>query len=244
MESSIYGTLDTGVVDVDYDPYDDWSYSGVKRVEELPDLVNNVVFRVSGNALDLGLLSDEFEDTELSKMRNFFERGLREEKEEFIPVDTSLLNVVEIDPVDVAQFNADLEAASQEDFDFFKNFLRDFLTHDRATASLEAFVRDGLELGPFSVDPTLGLHVKNILYMSYINRVLAKSKLPKSVASNYLELLSASMFDDIKNKTKSKDFQSMIKRYREELDNPVGADKNSIGSIKRGRDYGSRQKGQ
>lgn len=242
MESSIYGFIDTGVVEVDYDPYDDWTYNGVQRVDELPDLVDNVIFRVSTNALDLNRLSSDFEHTETSKMRGFFERGLRDEPT--VSLDKSYTNVVEIDPDDVEEFNTKLDAASEKDFDFFKKFLCSFLSHDKATASIEAFVRDGLELGDFNVDQSLNVHVKNILYMSYVDRILKKSRLPKEIAVNYLDALRSTMFDELKNKSKSKEFQSMIKRYRDELDNPVGVDKHSIGSIKRGRDYGSRQKDQ
>lgn len=240
MESSVYGFIDTGVVEVDYDPYDDWSYDSVQRVDELPDLVDNVIFRVSKNAIDLNQLSNEFEHTETSKMRDFFARGLRDDPK--VSLDSSYANVVEIDPIEVKRFNKELDKVSNENVDFFKQFLQSFLSHDRATASIEAFVRDGLDLGQFTVDPTLSTHVKNILYMSYVNRVLKKSHLPKEVVVSYLDALRASMFDDLKNKTKSKEFQSMINRYRDELNNPVGMDKHSIGSIKHGRAYGSRQK--
>ncbi|MGL5013463.1 MAG: hypothetical protein ACRC6V_04110 [Bacteroidales bacterium] len=238
MKTEIYGIVDDpiGTVEVSYFPYPHKIQDEVVIVDELPDIVDCVIYEVhrpksdTGDIIDLDELHARFEQAEFNKTRPLF-KHVPEPAIEIQDYDNS----IEITPEDLDAFYINLAKSTQLDVAQLKANLSSVLTYDHASAHIEAFVRDGLGVEGFRIDTTIKAHVTNAVYLKYITSMMKRIKLPKGVSASYINVIIDDMRAELDNKRKSGEFKSLIKRYKQGLDNPVGvvdAPESNVGKVK------------
>lgn len=140
-------------------------------------------------------------------------------------------NAITINQNDIQHFN-DLigESSAELANKFTQEYLPMSLSLDHASAYVEAFMRDGLEIEEFQIDGDLSHHIHSMIKLDTIATITKKLKLPKSVKELYFTKLVDALFDDASNQIKSQRLRQAL-RYKTELNNPVGIKSNSIGSV-------------
>lgn len=238
MKTEIYGIVDSpvGTIEVSYFPYPYKLKDEVTVVDELPDIVDGVIYEVrrpkteAGDIIDLDELHSRFEQAEFIKSRPLF----KEPPSPVVEIQ-DYDNTIEITPEDLDSFYTDLAESTQLDVAQLKANLKNVLTYDHASAHIEAFVRDGLGIEGFRIDATIKAHVTNAVYLKYITSMMKRIKLPEPISASYLNVIIEDMKNEMVNKRKSGEFKSLIKRYKQGLDNPVGvvdAPESNVGKVK------------
>lgn len=142
-------------------------------------------------------------------------------------------NVIDVDAKDLTKFT---DKISKESKDLSKRLREDLLpavmSFDHASAYVEAFVRDGLELSGFAVDSgDLSPHISALVKIQTVSHVASAMKGNKKLMSRYLNMYTKQAFDEAVLLGKNMAKRVLAERYTQTLSNPVGRVTNSIGTV-------------
>lgn len=142
-------------------------------------------------------------------------------------------NVIDVDAKDLARFTNKI---SKESKGLSKRLREDLLpavmSFDHASAYVEAFVRDGLELSGFAVDSgDLSPHIAALVKIQTVSHIAESMKGNKKLMAKYLNLFTQQAFDEAVLMGKNLAKRVLAERYTQTLSNPVGRVTNSIGTV-------------
>lgn len=177
-------------------------------------------------------------DSEIN-LNGIYEKVMRQEHRRTIIPDVAngladvpnFENAIPIPQSDIQKFN-DLVGESSAELanKFTQEYLPMSLSLDHASAYVEAFMRDGIDIPEFQIDGDLSHHIHSLIKLDTVSTIVKKLKLPKAVKTLYFDKLVTALFDDANNQIKSQRLSQAL-RYKSELNNPVGIKSNSVGSV-------------
>lgn len=237
QESSPYGItgdyIETVVPMLDYPPAD----GGVTHVDAVDDTYNVLYYHRKKQVTLSQPLPQSDSELDLTDMYNKVKRTRHNrtiiaDVANGLAETTSFDNAIAIDDVDIEDFNNLIGSRSAYLAEKFRStYLPMSLSYDHASAYVEAFMRDGLDIDGFQIDHDLSHHINAMIKLDALHTIVKDLSLPEALKTEYYLKVIDSLISEVNTSIKSDKLKTIADRYRMELDNPVGVRTSSMGSV-------------
>lgn len=184
------------------------------------------------------ITNSSYIDLDLFKMRKGTDESPTLESPRFDYEPEEPENVIEIEKRDLDKFKKILNRETKAFSSLFTTtYIPKLLGIEHASATTEAFVRDGLGIEGFTIDNNLLPYIKNSIKVDFISKVVMElPNIPKSAKEAYITGLVQDALATSKNQVRDllmAEHNILKSRYNSTLDNPVGQIKQtSLGTLR------------
>lgn len=239
QESSPYGILDPQEITYRDVPLPDEDLPAIRVVDSIDEVIDGI-YIVPVKQHYLPPIDQTSSDTDGIDLGSVYDRvtqtaGYKRTllKDVMDGIVETVDNAVVIPTASIDDFHQKLGTRSADLAERFRSlYLPLHMSFDHASATVEAFMRDGIDVPEFQVDSDISDHIAALIKLDMLCTVMKSLDLPQEVADNYLTSYVTVLMEQVKSSSKSQRLQSMIQRYKSELTNPVGVQTNALGSVR------------